>query len=871
NLDSPTVSVTQVVPPWPKPRDKTNELPEPDPDREPTPPPTPPPPPRKKEEKERLKAEEEEARRKAEELPPAMPPPPPTPQPSLKEEPLEPVAVAEDEMQTLPPVRVHRRILLTEDARYRFKLRQIRKKIRPLAETQVEITPSEELAKLSNYMRLPDNTEIVRGSSAVTGANALDILPFAAIMAIVTSYKYTINTWASGIVSFVVETAKKLYHNKQENANIDVAGEGATWQLEDVLTRKFLNKYDRGMITTTNYSCAFFKRNGLFYLLDGSACNAMGLREIKDASKDASKGKACCLRILYNKDGKKEDQQFILSRILVRRLRTEPEPRSQLPEDYDYETGLSKSKITRSSIVPKPEKRTSIEIDSPKSQTLVGYQQTNGVYRIEGTTALKSRKAGTGVKSCHFVCLIAMLMATMHPIRTWNHIMVDTCIEKGLEIHDKATNLSVCKRRVIRNVIIDGKFININIKKLIVVNENSVKTLEQYLKAVMRRLRYVIIRFPECNMVICHTEGFYHLFDPYPEQLKEKENKPKEKKTKENKKTPTKSKPAVATWTLYRSMDAMIHKIKNVIGAKKASNPEFYTFELTSIKTAPRHSAINYRLSPLFKPDVNPNVPYLKRRKLRPVVDEKMYWLDIETMPWSRINPINDLGFQRKTPQALWKDWDIEFPGDLYSLWGSVHPLDTMFEEDQRGKQYLATCVVAIVMTQACSLSAWTGSFLDGIVNAGDKYHRQCITKIADKANYEISVNDLDVKFDGMFPYSFTVKFDKIIFGFVYNILPDRFNLSNALTYFFESHHLGLLTSPAKNLSFGKAGDSYFMYDCQSYGAPVCCPGQGASYMLKCESLNRLVYCMTLTLNIRRHGQQFHLYSVGVTLTENDK
>ncbi|CAH0673959.1 unnamed protein product [Spodoptera exigua] len=43
NLDSPTVSVTQVVPPWPKPRDKTNEPIEPDPSPIPTPPPTPPP------------------------------------------------------------------------------------------------------------------------------------------------------------------------------------------------------------------------------------------------------------------------------------------------------------------------------------------------------------------------------------------------------------------------------------------------------------------------------------------------------------------------------------------------------------------------------------------------------------------------------------------------------------------------------------------------------------------------------------------------------------------------------------------------------------------------------------------------------------
>ncbi|KAM3967125.1 uncharacterized protein ACR2FA_011977 [Aphomia sociella] len=921
NLDSPTVSVTQVVPPWPKPRDKTNELPEPDPDPEPTPPPTPPSLPipeggeeeeeevdeeedeettkKKKEEEERRKAEEEEAHRKAEELPPPLPPPPPSPQPE-PEISLAPIQMAEDEVQTVQPTNVDRRVLLTEDARYRFKLRQLRKKITPpLAESQLEGSPSEELLKPSNFMELPDYTQIIRGSSAITDSNAVDIFPFAAIMAIVTSYKYSINTWTVGVVNFIVDTAKKLYANKLEKfqlapvhiipkiaighqayqANIDVVGEGATWQLEDTLSRKFFMKYDRGMITTSNYSCAIFKRNGLYYLYDGSPCNPMGIRE------DTNKGKACFLRfrtlhnlvsrILYNKDGRTENQQFILSRILVRRLLKEP--RLKLPEDYDYDTGLPKSKKSRPSIVSSgkdSEKKSFIELSESKSQTIIGYQMVDGIYRIEGTTSLNDRKSSSDVKSCHFVSLIAMLMAAMHPIRTWDHIMVDTCIEKGLEINQKATNLSVCEKRVIKNIILDGKFINVNIKKIIVVNENPEKRLEQYLKAVLRRLRYVIIRFPQCSMVICQTDGYYHLFDPYPppsEEPQAKRGSIDNDKKKIDKPIESKKASAVATWTLYRSMESLTHRVRKVISGNSVDTPEFYTFELTSVKPAPRHSALNYRLSPLFKPDNNPNLPFLKRRRIRPIVDEKMYWLNIESIPWSRMNYVNDLGFERKTPRTMWKDWDIEFPGDLYSLWGSVHPLDKQFDGNHRGKQYLATSVVAIVMTKACNLSAWTGSLLDGIVNNGDKYHRKCLNKVGSSPNHEISINDLDATFDEMFPYSFSVNFEKNIFGFVYHILPDRFNLSKALVYFFEKNSNGILTSPTKNVAFGKSGQSYFMFDCQSYGAPIFSPGQGAAYMLKCESLNRLIYCMALTLNVRRHGQQFHLYSVNVSLTERTK
>ncbi|XP_075976266.1 uncharacterized protein LOC142976660 [Anticarsia gemmatalis] len=917
NLDSPTVSVTQVVPPWPKPRDKTNEPPEPDPDPEPTPPPTPPPvvPPEggveeeeaaaeeeedeetakaRKEEEERRKAEEEEARRKAEELPPPLPPPPPSPQPEPEVPLAIPIQIVEDEVQTLPPKNVDRRVLLTQDAQARFKLRQIRKKMTPpLAEHEIDVDVEQELANPSNFKDLPDRSQMVRGSSALSdpgATNSLDILPFGAIMAIVTSYKYTINTWTSSIVNFVVDTAKRLHDNKQQkfqlapvhiipkiaighqayHANIDVVGEGPSWQLEDVLERKFFSRFDRGMVTTATYSCAIFKRGGLYYLFDGSPCNAMGLREVKRGKS----GKACFLRfrslhdlvsrILYNKDGKTEDQQFILSRILVRKLLREP--RDKLPEDYDYETRRPKSGKSKTTITKEDESRkSSIDDSIPSGPIVVGYQRVDGIYRIEGTTALSDRKPSTDVKSCHFVSLIAMLMAAMHPIRTWSQVMVDTCIEKGLEIHEKATNLSVCEKRVIKNVILDGKFININIKKILVVNENPEKRLEQYLRAVLRRLRYVIIRYPHCSMVICLTEGYYHLFDPYPPPSEEPQ------KDDVDSSKPSKKGSPVATWTLYRSLDALIKRIRKVLPCQTADDPEFYTFELTSIKTAPRSSALNYRLSPLFKPDDNPNLPYLKRRRIRPVVDEKMYWLNIEFIPWSRMAPTNDMGLERGLPKTMWKDWDIEFPGDLYSLWGTIHPLDKRFDEINRGKQYVATSVLAIGMTQACNLSAWTGGFLDGIVIGGDKYHKKYMGRVGNQPNHEVEIEKLDSKFDDMFPYSFSFKFEKVIFGFVYNIYPDRFNLAKALIYFFEKHTLGVLTSPTKNLAFGKTGASYFMFDCQSHGAPVFSPGQGAAYMLKCESLNRLIYCMALTLNIRRHGQQFHLYSVSASVSERSK
>lgn len=118
----------------------------------------------------------------------------------------------------MEPVNVDRRILLTEDAKYRFKLRQLRKKTTPpLTEDQIELTPSQELLQPSNFKNLPDNTQIIRGTTTgICDGKGLEVLPFAAIMAIVTSYKYSISTWTPGIVNFVVDTASKLYAAKKE-------------------------------------------------------------------------------------------------------------------------------------------------------------------------------------------------------------------------------------------------------------------------------------------------------------------------------------------------------------------------------------------------------------------------------------------------------------------------------------------------------------------------------------------------------------------------------------------------------------------------------------------------------------------------------
>lgn len=119
----------------------------------------------------------------------------------------------EDEIQCMEPIDVDRRILLAEDAKYRHALREQRKKIsQPLAEYQEEIPPTDELEKTSNFKKVLDGTEMIRTTTAI---DDIDVLPFAAIMAIVTSYKYSISTWSASVANFVIDSAKKLYTNKK--------------------------------------------------------------------------------------------------------------------------------------------------------------------------------------------------------------------------------------------------------------------------------------------------------------------------------------------------------------------------------------------------------------------------------------------------------------------------------------------------------------------------------------------------------------------------------------------------------------------------------------------------------------------------------
>lgn len=75
----------------------------------------------------------------------------------------------EDELEIIEPADVDRRILLTEDAKKRYKLRQLRKTQlqAPLTEKKLDITQSQEIMNAYNFTTLPDLSQIIRGGACI--------------------------------------------------------------------------------------------------------------------------------------------------------------------------------------------------------------------------------------------------------------------------------------------------------------------------------------------------------------------------------------------------------------------------------------------------------------------------------------------------------------------------------------------------------------------------------------------------------------------------------------------------------------------------------------------------------------------------------
>ena len=231
--------------------------------------------------------------------------------------------------------------------------------------------------------------------------------------------------------------------------------------------------------------------------------------------------------------------------------------------------------------------------------------------------------------------------------------------------------------------------------------------------------------------------------------------------------------------------------------------------------------------------------------------------------PWARIGDQTADGKARGNREAKWHHWDIEYSYDLYSLTGNIHQTSKVFDSKNRGKQTLCNFVVAVAMTNIYELSEWSAAILDSILLHGDHYFSTCVKNIAED-NHELGMEDL-LESCSVFPYTFKVAYSSVVNGTTFMADVRRFNLYKALRFFFDGYdnRSGVVIAQKGNvkrlLAFGKTKESeYFVYDCEAMGLPMFSQRQGVSYVLRCTTLVRLLYCLILTLR----GGDFFIYEV---------
>ncbi|KAH8334803.1 hypothetical protein KR074_010251 [Drosophila pseudoananassae] len=249
---------------------------------------------------------------------------------------------------------------------------------------------------------------------------------------------------------------------------------------------------------------------------------------------------------------------------------------------------------------------------------------------------------------------------------------------------------------------------------------------------------------------------------------------------------------------------------------------------------------------------------------------ESLTWLvPHNSLPiWSRRLSCNLEGCQRHTEAARWRNYDVEVAGRLWSLWGGLHPCAPWFHSTVRGRQTLAVCVVACCAASTFhSLGMWSPKLLDAIVLNGDRYHRTSVEQ-SQRWDHRLGVGDMCVQCEFQ-DLRFFVQMELVAFGQVYSDPASTvMGLLEGLNYFFTRYQWGVLECQEQRLAFGHSSSregGYFLYDCSAWDSPLFPDNMGASYALRATELQVLLYCIVVTLNIRRRNVEFRLYNVDLT------
>ncbi|CAG9829601.1 unnamed protein product, partial [Diabrotica balteata] len=739
-----------------------------------------------------------------------------------------------------------------------------------------DLTQSQELKKDTNFIDLPDDTQIILGSKNVAhlGKTVEYIAPFVCIMANVVAKKYSIISWTGEIVDYILRCGNELYSaskfrydqvSKLEIPRITLGNNAYSVLVEYIfdsyirqnilalaLEKILFVRSDTGVLVTPSYACAVMHKNYLYYLFDPFGNNEVGLSE-----GPSQKGVTCfarfkdlhslTMRILYNKKKRESAEEVAYSRFVLSSVKVK--------EIINFaERGKPKKKKDKRKIVLSDEEgegqlteyymeEAEEEMDKEEKEEYpenkVGYHYQSGYCTILGTKALPGRKAvSADLKEDHFICVCACLLLLTTPVTRWDTRKVDLAIDYGIHVYSHADDLLISEKRTIKNILVGKHFFDIIIKLIKIEDWKQNRNLSKGIDYLLaKKLSYFLVQFANASYVIHKTQDEkYHIFDPYGQP----KNQP-------------------AGWLKCRDIRELKWQLKKKI-LRDSKSYNFYTFEVTSITKAPKDLVISHELQTYDM------VTAERKEKQNIPFYEDVEWLKVDPIAWSRKNVKAPNGKIRGTPENLWHNWDEEYPKDLYSLMGNVNEYSTRFSSKSRAKQTLANLVTAIGMTKIYELEEWNSAVVDSVLVNGDNYFRECMENISEE-DYELTIDDLNAECS-IFPFSFRVNFNPIVEGTMFLVRPTQYNLYKALWYFFNnvSNRCGIIfvtrQQSKRQVAFGKLRESeYFMFDSSCRGSPMFLQGTGVAYILRMTTLNRLLHVLTLTLR----GGDFYIYEVEVT------
>ena len=203
-------------------------------------------------------------------------------------------------------------------------------------------------------------------------------------------------------------------------------------------------------------------------------------------------------------------------------------------------------------------------------------------------------------------------------------------------------------------------------------------------------------------------------------------------------------------------------------------------------------------------------------------------------------NQVHDIDKMLK--KTTWKNYLIEVPNLIYSIWGTIGSFSTRFGK-QVGKNQAAIGITLLAMKNLYHPSDWCSAVLDSAVICGDSYYNDSKKTSAQCFNRFGLGECLKV-----LPYQWNLKFLSDICGILYGN-SDQPTLAEVVERALATSRYLLLQCKKKILTILQTSDAFYAVDSSWAGPPLFSENRGAIYAIRCNSTNMLVYVLTKMLN----------------------